>query len=255
MAEDKNIPQKVPPSPTPEVPQDIPLSKIHPLPGIVPRRRIDRDLGGLVQSIKSQGVMEPVVLRLREDGEYQLVSGYRRLWASEMAQKRDIRAIVRTMTLKEAQDCFERVKDPDFKGPIPGKPVLPEKTKDTSPTSGKESAEIRALALEIGGMKGDRVTGTVYELDYSQHVEVMKKEALHVHNVSVTYEDGYTQVFPHVEYEQGDEVTDLECVHGAFKDVNFLAQDRRELEQLLAANFPLPRQRAKRHNRDLTHRR
>ena len=33
----------------------------------------DKAYGGLVTSIQANGVREPVILRLREDGEYQLV--------------------------------------------------------------------------------------------------------------------------------------------------------------------------------------
>ena len=71
-------------------PQQIPLSKIHDLPGVIVGRQPDKTYGGLVTSIQAGGVKEPVVLRLREDGEYQLVTGYRRLRASELAKKQDI---------------------------------------------------------------------------------------------------------------------------------------------------------------------
>ncbi|MCI9222448.1 MAG: ParB N-terminal domain-containing protein, partial [Oscillospiraceae bacterium] len=64
-------------TPTPQ-PQAIPLAKIHDLPGAVISKQPDKSYGGLVTSIQAGGVKEPVVLRLREDGEYQLVTGYRR---------------------------------------------------------------------------------------------------------------------------------------------------------------------------------
>ena len=62
--------------------QQIPLSKIHDLPGVFVGKQPDKSYGGLVTSIQAGGVKEPVVLRLREDGEYQLVTGYRRRRAS-----------------------------------------------------------------------------------------------------------------------------------------------------------------------------
>ena len=58
-------------------PQIIPLSKIHDLPGVFIPKQPDKSYGGLVSSIQASGVKEPVILRLREDGEYQLVSGSR----------------------------------------------------------------------------------------------------------------------------------------------------------------------------------
>ena len=103
-------------------PQQIPLSKIHDLPGVFVGRQPDKSYGGLVTSIQAGGVKEPVVLRLREDGEYQLVTGYRRLRASELAKKQDIPALVYEMSIQEAQDYHHRVKNkPDME--IPGKLV------------------------------------------------------------------------------------------------------------------------------------
>ena len=66
------------PSKTPGIPaehpspQMIPLSKIHALPGMFIQKQPDKNYGGLVSSIQASGVKEPVILRLREDGEYQL---------------------------------------------------------------------------------------------------------------------------------------------------------------------------------------
>ena len=54
-------------------PQMIPLSKIHDLPGMFIQKQPDKNYGGLVSSIQASGVKEPVILRLREDGEYQLI--------------------------------------------------------------------------------------------------------------------------------------------------------------------------------------
>ena len=53
------------------VPQKIPLEKIHDLPGIPTVAQADKSYGGLVASILLDGVKEPVILRQREDGEYQ----------------------------------------------------------------------------------------------------------------------------------------------------------------------------------------
>ena len=116
MAKDNSKDPAIPQS------QQIPLSKIHELPGVFVGRQPDKSYGGLVTSIQAGGVKEPVVLRLREDGEYQLVTGYRRLRASELAKKQDIPALVYEMSIQEAQDYHHRVKNkPDME--IPGKLV------------------------------------------------------------------------------------------------------------------------------------
>ena len=63
-------------NPTPQ-PLIIPMDKIHEMPGVFTPRPPERSLGGLITSIQSGGIKEPVILRQREDGEYQLVSGFR----------------------------------------------------------------------------------------------------------------------------------------------------------------------------------
>ena len=108
-------------TPAPQ-PQSIPLSKIHDLPGAAVSRQPDKSYGGLVTSIQAGGVKEPVVLRLREDGEYQLVTGYRRRRACELAKVKDIPALVYEMSLPSALNYHRQVKNqPGI--PIPGKLV------------------------------------------------------------------------------------------------------------------------------------
>ena len=88
MADD---PSKTPGTPAKSPsPQNIPLAKIHDLPGVFIPKQPDKSYGGLVSSIQASGVKEPVILRLREDGKYQLVAGYRRRRGSELAKKQDI---------------------------------------------------------------------------------------------------------------------------------------------------------------------
>ena len=104
------------------IPQIIPLAKIHDLPGIPLSKPPDKTYGGLVTSIQAGGVKEPVILRLREDGEYQLVTGYRRRRASELAKKADIPALVYQMTLPEAIAYHSGVQR-QANLPVPGKLV------------------------------------------------------------------------------------------------------------------------------------
>ena len=79
----------------PEVrPVNIPLSKIHDLPGSVFAPPSPKSLEALTSSIVLKGVQEPVILRQREDGEFQIVSGNRRRKASELAKKTEIPAFI-----------------------------------------------------------------------------------------------------------------------------------------------------------------
>jgi len=129
-------------------PQNIPLSKIHDLPGVFISKQPDKSYGGLVSSIQASGVKEPVILRLREDGEYQLVTGYRRRRGSELAKKQDIPAFVYEMTLQEAVDYHRRVQsNPSL--PIPGK-LIAAPAKDTPAKDGpapKEAKETQATPI------------------------------------------------------------------------------------------------------------
>lgn len=103
----------------PEIkPVSIPLSKIHDLPGSVFAPPSPKSLEALTSSIVLKGVQEPVILRQREDGEFQIVSGNRRRKASELAKKTEIPAFIYDMTEKEARDFRLRG---NAKGIPPGK--------------------------------------------------------------------------------------------------------------------------------------
>lgn len=107
----------------PEIkPVNIPLAKIHDLPGSVFAPPSPKSLEALTSSIVLRGVQEPVILRQREDGEFQIVSGNRRRKASELAKKTEIPAFIYDMTEKEARDFRLRG---NAKGAPPGK-LLPE---------------------------------------------------------------------------------------------------------------------------------
>ncbi len=107
----------------PEIkPVNIPLAKIHDLPGSVFAPPSPKSLEALTSSIVLKGVQEPVILRQREDGEFQIVSGNRRRKASELAKQTEIPAFVYDMTEKEAKDFRFRNKGD---GTPPGE-LLPE---------------------------------------------------------------------------------------------------------------------------------
>ncbi len=111
------------PGNAPPEPQQIPLAQIRDLPGIVNiRTYTPKDLGGLVSSIQSVGVREPIIVRRSEDGTYQLLAGQRRRKASELAKKTTIPALVYEMTLEEAR-TYHKAQTLDPKTVIPGKLV------------------------------------------------------------------------------------------------------------------------------------
>ncbi|WP_087064163.1 ParB/RepB/Spo0J family partition protein, partial [Intestinibacillus massiliensis] len=136
-------------APTATQAQIIPLAKIHNLPGVNPTPAPDRAYGGLVSSIQSSGVLNPVILRLREDGEYQIVAGFRRRRASELAKKTDIPALVYDMTEKEAVEYFRRRNQPDAEKTVPGK-LIPAPVPAAAP--GKED---KGKAADEGKKPGE----------------------------------------------------------------------------------------------------
>lgn len=116
------------------IPQQIPIEKIHDLPGVTDFKLPEKSYGTLVSSILVNGLREPVILRPLENGEYQLVHGYRRRKAAELAKLKTLDAMVYEMTEKEAKDYRVAVAaNPDT--PIPGKLITPD-TK--APVSAKD---------------------------------------------------------------------------------------------------------------------
>ena len=122
--------------------QSIPMEKIHPLPGTEQEQQPDKAYGSLVSGILINGVKEPVILRPMENGDYQLVSGYRRKRAAELAKLKELPAQVYDMTEKEALDYRARAaKDP--KSSLPGQPVkgTEEKLEETKAEDKSETAK------------------------------------------------------------------------------------------------------------------
>jgi len=78
--------------------QYVPIEKISPNPE-QPRKRFDpQDLEDLANSIREKGVIQPLIVRRREDGTFEIVAGERRWRASQMAQLHQLPIIVREFT-------------------------------------------------------------------------------------------------------------------------------------------------------------
>ena len=73
----------------------VPVDQIHPNPR-QPRKRFDGEgVGGLAESVKAQGLIQPVVLRPRLEGGYELIAGERRWRAARAAGIETVPAVVR----------------------------------------------------------------------------------------------------------------------------------------------------------------
>lgn len=80
----------------------IPLSEIDDFPNH-PYKVVDNEkMQELSESIKEYGVSQPVIVRKKENGRYEMISGHRRKRASELAGKEDILAIIKDLPDEEA---------------------------------------------------------------------------------------------------------------------------------------------------------
>ena len=82
--------------------QSVPLELFHPFPNHPFKVLDDEKMQDTVQSISEFGVLVPVLARPRPEGGYEIVSGHRRIHASELAGRTEVPAIIRTMTDDEA---------------------------------------------------------------------------------------------------------------------------------------------------------
>lgn len=82
--------------------RDIPIDLIDDFPDHPFHVRDDEDMTQLVESIKANGVLTPAVLRQKEDGRYELVSGHRRKRACELAELTTLRSEIKDLTRDEA---------------------------------------------------------------------------------------------------------------------------------------------------------
>jgi ParB family transcriptional regulator, chromosome partitioning protein len=74
---------------------DLPVDAIHPNPR-QPRKRFDSDAGnGLAESVRAQGVVQPILVRSRAAGGYELIAGERRWRAARDAGLKTVPAVVR----------------------------------------------------------------------------------------------------------------------------------------------------------------
>ena len=80
----------------------IKLNELHTFKNHPFEVRDDEEMRAMVSSVKDKGVTQPAIVRPREDGGYEIVSGHRRQKASELAGYADMPCIVRNLTDDEA---------------------------------------------------------------------------------------------------------------------------------------------------------
>lgn len=74
--------------------KDISLEKLVPFPNHPFKVRDDEEMNKLVESVSENGVLVPAIVREKDNGDYEIISGHRRKFASEVAGKSTLRCIV-----------------------------------------------------------------------------------------------------------------------------------------------------------------
>lgn len=80
----------------------IPVKEITNFPNHPYQVREDEEMLNMAESIKKFGIIHPVIVRKKENGGYEMISGHRRKRACEIAGFKEIKAIVRELTDDEA---------------------------------------------------------------------------------------------------------------------------------------------------------
>ena len=85
---------------------EIRIDQIYPFENH-PFKVVDDDrMNELVESIKANGVLSPVLVRPDDEGTYEMISGHRRMHAAKLAGLVTIPAIIKEMTNDEAVICM-----------------------------------------------------------------------------------------------------------------------------------------------------
>jgi len=111
----------VPPAPAaahgPDAIRRLPIDRIDPNPR-QPRTNFDDDqLQELAASLRTSGVLQPIIVRPKSDGRFEVVAGERRLRAASMVPLAEIPAVVRHVTDSEAVEIalIENLQREDLK--------------------------------------------------------------------------------------------------------------------------------------------
>lgn len=82
--------------------EEIDINKISDFPNHPFKVKDDDKMEEMVKSIKQYGVILPVIVRPKDDGTYEMISGHRRKRACELAGVKQIRTIVKDLSDDEA---------------------------------------------------------------------------------------------------------------------------------------------------------
>ena len=82
-------------------PQEVPVDRIDPNPHQPRKEMVAESLAELAASIRTNGIIQPLVVIPRPDGRYELVAGERRLRAAKLAELATVPVVVRDVEAHE----------------------------------------------------------------------------------------------------------------------------------------------------------
>ena len=95
--------------------QEIELGRIHSFPNHPFKVLDDEKMDTLVESIRENGILNPVIVRPDQNGDYEMISGHRRLHAAGIVGMKKVPAIVKEIGLLERGEItayqIERLKN------------------------------------------------------------------------------------------------------------------------------------------------
>jgi ParB family chromosome partitioning protein len=80
----------------------LPVELLHPSPNNPRKYFANAELDDLARSIREKGLLQPLVVRTRADGEYEIVAGERRWRAAQRAEMHEIPVLIREFSDGEA---------------------------------------------------------------------------------------------------------------------------------------------------------
>lgn len=80
----------------------LPLDLLHPSPNNPRKHFVDGELDELAHSIRDKGLLQPLVVRSRADGDYEIVAGERRWRAAQRAGLHEVPVLIRELSDGEA---------------------------------------------------------------------------------------------------------------------------------------------------------
>ncbi len=80
----------------------IPLDKLFDFPNHPFKVNDDEEMKNMIETVKTSGIIVPLVVRQRADGNYEIISGHRRKMASQKAGLKEVPCIIRNLSDDEA---------------------------------------------------------------------------------------------------------------------------------------------------------